>query len=144
RQITASAVGIVIAALFVAANAALMASYSARLTAASLGVVAAAVALSMAIGLARVRLGRRIEALDGRVGSLSFEFLTGIAKLRAAAAEARAFANWSRLYRERRALSRSSAYLANFETVVMSFLSPAATVLVLFLAWQVSQAPPGT
>jgi ATP-binding cassette subfamily C protein len=79
--------GIVIAALFVAANAALMASYSARLTAASLGVVAAAVALSLAIGLARVRLGRRIEALDGRVGSLSFEFLTGIAKLRAAAAE---------------------------------------------------------
>ena len=143
RQITASAVGIVIAALFVAANAALMASYSARLTAASLGVVAAAVALSLAIGLARVRLGRRIEALDGRVGSLSFEFLTGIAKLRAAAAEGRAFANWSRLYRERRALTYSSASLANFETVVMSFLQPAATVLVLFLAWQLSQSSAG-
>jgi ATP-binding cassette subfamily C protein len=143
RQITASAVGIVIAALFVAANAALMASYSARLTAASLGVVAAAVALSLAIGLARVRLGRRIEALDGRVGSLSFEFLTGIAKLRAAAAEGRAFANWSRLYRERRALNYSSASLANFEAVVMTFLQPAATVLVLFLAWQLSQIATG-
>jgi NHLM bacteriocin system ABC transporter ATP-binding protein len=144
REITSSVVGIVIAALFVAANAALMAGYSASLTAASLGVVAATVSLSIAIGLARVRLGRRIEALDGRIGSLSFEYLTGIAKLRAGAAEARAFANWSGLYRERRGLVRSSAGLANFETVVMSFLQPAATVLVLFLAWQLSQSPAGT
>lgn len=143
RAITASLVALFVTALFVAANVALMASYSAALTGVSLAVVAATIALSVAIGLARVKLGRRIEALDGRLGSLSFEYLSGIAKLRAGAAESRAFANWSRAFVERRDLNRSSAYLANFETVVMSFLQPAATVLVLLVAWRLAQSPRG-
>src|SRR5207244_4261751 len=45
--------------------------------------------------------------------------------------------------RLRRALNRAGALLANLETVVMSFLQPAATVLVLFLAWRLSQAAAG-
>jgi ATP-binding cassette subfamily C protein len=143
RTVTSSIVGLAIAALFVAANVALMASYSVGLTAVSLAVVAATIALSIVVGLARVRLGRRIEALDGRIGGLSFEYLSGIAKLRAAAAEGRAFANWSAAYRERRGVNRASAMLANFEAVVMTFLQPAATVLVLFLAWRMMQSPMG-
>ncbi len=143
RAITNAVIAMVIAGIFVAANVALMAFYSPALTGVSLLVVAAALALSVAIGLARVKLGRRIEALDGRIGSLSFEYLSGIAKLRASAAEGRAFANWTRDYRERRKLNRASALLANFETVVMTFLQPAATVLVLFLAWQLAQSPAG-
>ena len=141
RSLTAAFVSILIAGLFVAANVVLMASYSPGLTAAALGVVAAAIALSIAIGLARVQLGRTIEALDGRIGSLSFEYLSGIAKLRAGAAEGRAFANWTKDYRERRVINRKSALLANFEAVVMSFLQPAATILVLLLAWRLMAEP---
>jgi len=141
RSITAAMVSILVASLFVAANVALMAMYSAALTAAALGVVAAAIAISIAIGLARVKLGRRIEALDGRIGSLSFEYLSGIAKLRAGAAEGRAFANWTKDYRDRRALNRQSALLANFEAVVLTFLQPAATVLVLLIAWHSMKDP---
>ena len=144
RAITAAAAGTIVAALFVAANFALMLAYSVSLTLVSLGVVAAAVALSIGIGLARLKLGRRIEALDGRLNGLSFEFLSGIAKLRAAAAEGRAFGNWSALYSQRRRLNRASADLSNFETVVMAFLQPAATVLVLFLAWRLAMSPEGT
>jgi ATP-binding cassette subfamily C protein len=143
RAIVASLTSILITALFVAANVALMASYSPALTGASLAVVAAVIALSVAIGLARLKLGRRIEALDGRLGGFAFEYVSGIAKLRAAAAEPRAFANWAGVYRERRGLNRRSAYLANFETVVMSLLQPAATVLVLLLAWRFLQSGTG-
>jgi ATP-binding cassette subfamily C protein len=143
RTMTASIVGVVIASLFVVANLALMLWYSAALAAVSMAVVAAAVALSIAIGLVRVRLGRRIEALDGRIGALSFEYLSGIAKLRASAAEPRAYANWSRLYGDRQRVSTTSATWANFETVVLSFLQPAATVLVLFLAWRLATSSEG-
>jgi ATP-binding cassette subfamily C protein len=143
RAITGAVVAIFVSTLFVAANVALMAAYSAALTSVALAVVGATVALSVAIGLARVKLGRRIEALDGRISALSFEYLSGIAKLRAGAAEARAFERWAAAYRERRVFNRSSAYLANFETVVMSFLQPAATVLVLLVAWQLAQSPRG-
>jgi hypothetical protein len=58
-------VSIVIASLFVAANVVLMASYSPGLTAAALGVVAAAIALSIAIGLARVRSAGRSKRSTG-------------------------------------------------------------------------------
>ncbi len=143
RAITGAFVSILVASLFVASNVVLMATYSAALTGVALAVVAAALALSVAIGLARVTLGRRIEALDGRIGSLSFEYLSGIAKLRAGAAEGRAFANWTRDYGERRKLNRKSALLANFESVVLTFLQPAATVLVLLLAWRLAQNPGG-
>ncbi|MGE5615995.1 MAG: ABC transporter transmembrane domain-containing protein, partial [Bacillota bacterium] len=90
RTMTASIVSSVIAALFVIANLGLMLAYSPALTGVSLAVIAAAVALSVGIGYVRVGLGRRIEALDGRIGALSFEYLSGIAKLRAGAAEPRA------------------------------------------------------
>jgi ATP-binding cassette subfamily C protein len=143
RAITAAAAGLIVAGLFVAANLALMLAYSVPLALVSLAVVAAAVALSVGIGLARLKLGRRIEALDGRLGGLSFELLAGIAKLRAAAAEGRAFARWSALYVERRRLNRASVDLSNFETVVMAFLHPAATALVLFLAWKMATSAEG-
>jgi NHLM bacteriocin system ABC transporter ATP-binding protein len=141
RSITAAFVSILIAGLFVSANLGLMWKISASLTAAALTVVAATIALSVGVGLARVRLGRRIEALDGRIGSLSFEYLSGIAKLRAGAAEARAFGNWTRDYRERREVNRKSAMLANFESVVLGFLQPAAIVLVLLVTWQLLTKP---
>ncbi len=44
------------------------------------------------IGAARIRIGRRIEAADGKLSGMSFEYFTGIAKLRASAAESRVYA----------------------------------------------------
>ncbi len=139
--VSAAFVSAIVAGLFVAANLALMIAYSGALTVAALAIVAATAALSTAIGIVRLRLGRRIEALDGRIGALSFEYLSGIAKLRAAAAEPRAFANWIGAYDRRQGLRLRSARAANFETVVMGFLQPAATLAVLLLAWRIMASP---
>ena len=66
---------------------------------------------------------------------MSFEYFAGIAKLRAAAAESRAFANWLARYREFRGLSQRSAALANLESVLLGILQPAAAILILYLPW---------
>ena len=76
---------------FLVANAALMVHYSAALRAGALAVVALAIAASAALGLARMRIGARIEALDGRLAAFTYELFAGISKLRASAAEDRAF-----------------------------------------------------
>jgi len=141
RTVTGASIGAFVAGIFLSANLALMFAYSAPLTLAAMGVVAVTAILSAALGVARLSLGRRIEAADGGLSAMSFEYFAGIAKLRAAAAESRAFANWLSRYRDFRELNRRSARLANLETVLLSILQPAAATLILYLAWRLAEAP---
>lgn len=141
RSVTGAAIGALVTAAFLSANLALMLAYSPGLTSAALGVVGVAAACSIALGIGRVRIGRRIEAADGKLSSLAYETFAGIAKLRAAAAESRAFGQWHRRYREFRDLNLSSARLTNLETAMLALLQPAAVTLVLWLAWKLASAP---
>ena len=138
RTLTASALSACVTTAFLVANAALMVAYSPTLSAGSLAVVAVAVALSAALGMARMRIGARIEALDGRLAAFTYELFAGIAKLRACAAETRAFERWRGRYGEFRAADMQGARIANRETVWMSLVPPLATALALFLAWRIS------
>jgi len=141
RTVTGASIGAFVTAIFLSANLALMVAYSARLAAAALGVIAVAALLSVALGAARVRVGRAIEGADGKLSAMAFEYFAGIAKLRAAAAESRAFGNWARRRAEFGDLNRRSAGLTNLETVMLSVLQPAAVTLVLWLAWRLAGEP---
>jgi ATP-binding cassette subfamily C protein len=103
--------------------------------------VALVVAVCARLGRARLRLGPRIEALDGRLGALTFELFAGIAKLRASAAEARAFERWYARYDEFRRADTAAARISNRESVLLSLLQPLATALVLALAWRLAGGP---
>jgi ATP-binding cassette subfamily C protein len=138
RAITGSTINTFVASLFLVANVGLMLHYSPALTFASLGIVALVICVSTLFGMARFRLGPRIEALDGQLGSLTYEIFAGISKLRASAAETRAFGRWYARYDEYRNITRASARLENWETVALSLLQPLATILVLWLAWRVT------
>ncbi|MEO7741634.1 MAG: ATP-binding cassette domain-containing protein [Usitatibacter sp.] len=140
RTLTGATLSSFITSLFLIANLGLMLSYSVPLTLAAAAIVLLVVAVSVTLGILRLRIGPRIEALDGRLGAMTFEIFAGIAKLRAAAAEPRMFAQWYARYDEFRDLNRSSAKLSNHETVALSVLQPAATILVLALAWQLPRS----
>jgi ATP-binding cassette subfamily C protein len=141
RTLTGAALSAVVTGAFVVANAALMVAYSPVLSAGSLAIVALAIALAAALGMARMRIGARIEALDGRLGAFTYELFAGVAKVRAAAAEDRAFERWHARYAELRAADLDGARIANRETVWMSLAPPLATALALFLAWRISGGP---
>lgn len=138
RSITGSTIATFVTSLFLLANIVLMLAYSPTLTLAASGIVLLVIAISTLIGLARLKLGPRIEALDGSLNALTYELFAGIAKLRAGAAEPRAFQRWYAKYDEFRNAAGDSAKLANWETVALSLLQPAATILVLYLAWRLS------
>ena len=138
RTITGSTIGTFITSLFLVSNVALMIAYSPSLTLATSGIVVLVIGLSTLIGLARLRVGPRIEAMDGKLSALQFEIFAGIAKLRAGAAESRAFEQWYAKYHHFRNLNGVSARLTNWESVALSLLQPAATILVLFLAWRLA------
>jgi ATP-binding cassette subfamily C protein len=139
RSITGSTIGSFVTSLFLLANLALMLGYSVPLTLAAMGIVLLVIAVSVTLGLLRLKVGPRIEALDSRVGAMTFEIFSGIAKLRAAAAEPRVFTQWYARYDAFRDANQESARLSNHETVALSLLQPAATILVLALAWQLAR-----
>ncbi|HYC37947.1 MAG TPA: ATP-binding cassette domain-containing protein [Usitatibacter sp.] len=141
RSVTGSALASFLTSVFVLANLALMLAYSVPLTLAAMAIVLLVIAASTTFGLLRLKVGPRIEALDGRLGAMTFEIFAGIAKLRAAAAEARVFRAWYERYDAFREANRASAKLSNHETVVLSVLQPAATILVLALAWKLASSP---
>ena len=138
RTITGSTIGTFITSLFLFSNVALMIVYSPSLTLAASGIVVVVIAVSTLIGLARLRVGPQIEAMDGKLSAMQFEIFAGIAKLRASAAEPRAFREWYAKYHHFRDLNRVSARLSNWESVALNILQPAATILVLFLAWRLA------
>jgi NHLM bacteriocin system ABC transporter ATP-binding protein len=138
RTLTGSTIGAFVTSLFLFSNVALMLVYSPALTLAASGIVALVIAVSALVGFARLRVGPRIEAMDGKLSALQFELFAGIAKLRAAAAEPRAFRAWYAKYDEFRNLNGVSARLSNLEAVALNLLQPAATVLVLWLAWRLA------
>ena len=141
RTITGSTISSFVTSLFLLANLGLMLAYSVPLTLAAGALAAVVVAISTTLGLLRLRVGPRVEALDGKLGAMTFELFAGIAKLRAAAAEARIFREWMRKYEAFRDATREAAVLSNREAVALSLLYPTATLVVLALAWK--QLPHG-
>ena len=141
RTLTGAALCAIVTGAFLVGNAALMIAYSPALSAGSLAVVSVAIAVAAALGMARMRVGARIEALDGRLAAFTYELFAGVAKIRASAAEERAFERWQGRYAEFRTADIEGARIANRETVWMSLAPPLATACALFLAWRISGGP---
>jgi ATP-binding cassette subfamily C protein len=142
RTLTASTIGSFVTSLFLFSNLGLMVMYSPSLTLAASSIAVLVVGVSVLLGLARLRVGPRVEAMDGKLSAMQFELFSGIAKLRACAAEGRMLERWYSRYDEFRKLIGVSARLANWESVALNLLEPAATLLVLWLAWRLAATTP--
>jgi ATP-binding cassette subfamily C protein len=142
RTLTASTIGTFVTSLFLLSNLGLMLMYSPSLTLAASSIGVIVVGVSVLLGLARLRVGPRVEAMDGKLSAMQFELFSGIAKLRACAAEHRVLERWYERYDEFRQLNGVSARLANWESVALNLLQPAATLLVLWFAWRLSATKP--
>jgi NHLM bacteriocin system ABC transporter ATP-binding protein len=107
-----------------------------------LALVAALLALAALLPSAllnglRLRYERRLFGIEGQLAGRVFQFLNGIAKLRVAGAEARAFANWAGDFAEKKRLAYGSQRLVNrltvFEAAYPVFASLVFFVFIGFL-----------
>jgi ATP-binding cassette subfamily C protein len=142
QTLAATAIASIVAGLFLLANLGLIFWYSVPLATVAMIPMAIAIAIPVVLGIARLRLARKIGVIDLKLNALSFEYFNGIAKLRAAAAEPRAFGNWMSKYRELRVLNLKSAQLANHETLAMSLLQPSVAIAIYGLAWHLMSEQP--
>ncbi len=88
--------------------------------------------LTVAVARLQLRHLRELHRLDGKLSSLVYGLLSGIAKLRVAGAEKRAFAMWAERFSEHRRQSVIMRKLSNLQSV-LAIVYGSAT-LVLFFA----------
>jgi NHLM bacteriocin system ABC transporter ATP-binding protein len=80
------------------------------------GLVAALAGVTAALTWLQLRHQRALLELQGRIASLLFGLIHGIAKLRVAGAEARAFARWAERFAEQRRRTLAAQRAANVQT----------------------------
>ncbi len=89
-----------------------------------------------------LRYAREMKAVEGRLSGLVLELLSGVAKLRVAGAEVRAFARWSREFRKQQELGYQFSRFDNNVEVFNSILSIGST-LALYWVYIILADEPG-
>jgi NHLM bacteriocin system ABC transporter ATP-binding protein len=134
RQILSGAMmGSLLSGVFSSLSFALLCYYSLRLTLVACGLVAINLAATALVSVVSLRLERPVYAIAGRLSGQVLQFITGIAKLRVAGAEAHAFEVWARDFGRFKSLDLRVQRLGNLFAVFQDVF-PLATSMVLFAA----------
>ena len=134
REVLAgAAVTTVLTGVFSASNLVVLFYFSPRLALVALAVVAATLTFELGLAIASVRIQRRTQDAGGRIAGLLFDMINGIAKLRVAGAEERAFAVWAARFRDHRELAFRAGVVQSV-TAVFNGVLPTLAALALFSA----------
>jgi NHLM bacteriocin system ABC transporter ATP-binding protein len=109
-----------------------------RLALVALGLSLLTVIITLGIGVAQLPYQRKLTEKQGQNVALVLQFLNGIAKLRIAGAEIRAFERWAREFANQRKLSFQVRKIGNL-IIIFNAVWPILTLLVLyggFDAWR--------
>lgn len=133
--------------VFALLNLGLMFVYSWQLALVACIIALMAIAVTIISSMLIVRKNRLLEELEGSILGLSVQLINGVAKLRVAAAEERAFAYWGRRYSQQKKLSTSSQRIDDSVTVFNEALPTVSSILFFWFAIlfiQQSQATGGS
>jgi ATP-binding cassette subfamily C protein len=110
----------ILAAVFSLFSFGLLFYYSFRLALVALGLVAVLMAVTATLVYLQLRHQRELLYLQGKLASLLFGLIGGIAKLRVGGAEQRAFSLWAHRFAEQRQRSIAAQRVANFQAAFNS------------------------
>ena len=119
--------------LFSLSNLALLFHYGEALAWWATLLLCAAAGATVLAGYGQLRLQRQIVPLRARTSGLVLQLLAGISKLRVAAAEGHAFAQWARLFSRQRRLQFRSRTVGNWLRL-FNAVFPTLSVLVIMAA----------
>ncbi len=120
--------------LFALLNGVLMFVYSWQLALVGVGIALLASAVTAVCGWLLVRYSRRLQELDGEINGLTVQLINGVAKLRVARAEERAFAAWAEQYSQRTKLTATLQQIQDSVSVLNEILSLLTSALLFGLA----------
>jgi NHLM bacteriocin system ABC transporter ATP-binding protein len=112
------------------ANLVLVFFYNVPLALVATGLVTAGAAVCAIAGLVEVRWQRQLYTVEQRLSSVVFQLLTGLPKLRVAAAEDRAFRVWAAEFTRSRTLATSARRIQNVITTFNAGFPLLCTVVI--------------
>lgn len=145
EAVTGAAANSLLSAVFSLITFALLFTYSVPLAFAGLALVLAAVLVTFSCGLLQLKYQRQIASITGPLSGLTLNIVHGIAKLRIAGAEPRAFFAWSRQYSRRAASELAGRRIKSRLAAFNAFWIPFCTALIFYfyVALQRKAALPG-
>lgn len=114
-------------------NLVLVFFYSIALAFVALGLVLIGLVICVLAGRRQIRTQRQIFALDRKLSSRVFQLLTGLSKLRVAAAESRAFAVWATEFGQSRSLTLRARRTQNLVTTFNAGFILLSTLVIFAL-----------
>ena len=134
RMVGGHNLSLLIGSSFALASLGIMLIYDAALTAFAVVYALVAGGVLLLQGRRRMRLDAIVLARKGMVTGLLMQILGGIAKLRVAAAEQRAFARWLDAFTEQRAADGKSGIVGAWDVVISTSLPIFGSLCVLAIA----------
>jgi NHLM bacteriocin system ABC transporter ATP-binding protein len=133
QLVTGATISSLLSGVFSVFSLAVIFFYSVQLGLIAALMAAVIIGINLAGGYLQLRYQRRETEMVGKVSSLVLQLLTGIAKLRVAGAEMRAFAVWAGQYSIQKAYTVKAQSAAN-ALLVFNSASTVLTSLVVFAA----------
>jgi NHLM bacteriocin system ABC transporter ATP-binding protein len=134
RMLAGHNLNVVVGSTFSLASLGIMLIYDAALTAFAVGYAVVAATILFLQGRRKMHLDSVVLANKGAVTGMLMEILGGIAKLRVAAAEQRAFALWSNGFARQRAADARSGVVGAWQVIASTSLPILGTLGVLAIA----------
>ncbi|MCH7602900.1 MAG: NHLP bacteriocin export ABC transporter permease/ATPase subunit [Planctomycetes bacterium] len=121
----------IVTSLFSVFSIGLLFYYSPFIALVALGLVAVVLIVVITSGVMQLRYKRQLETSHGAIQSMLLQLVNGIAKIRVAAAEDRAFAQWAGKFAHHTRLRLQSRIIDNRLDVFIAFF-PVVTSIVIF------------
>lgn len=129
--VSGTAINSLLSAVFSVSSLALILYYEWRLALVAIALVIIQFFVMVGVNLRMLAWKRRALETEGRLHALALQLIQGIAKIKVAGAEARAFARWSPLFIERRALGlRQSGLSSGFSAFGTAFGIASAALMI--------------
>lgn len=121
---------------FALLNLGLLFYYSPTMALVALLVAAVTVVFTTASGVLILRQFRPLLELDGQIFGLMVQLINGVAKLRVAGAQERAFAAWAKKYTQQMQLTRHTQFLADNLGVFNTVMPTLTSVVLFWFSWK--------
>lgn len=123
-----------LSAVFSLLNLVLMFVYSLQLALVGMGLALISVIITVISSSILIKKNRQMEEVEGEINGLTVELINGVSKLRVAAAEGRAFADWAKKYSRRIKVKAGVQRVDDSVTVFNEALPLLSSVLLYWFA----------
>lgn len=134
QSLSGQVLGSALSAVFALLNLGLMLQYSPPLAAVAVGITALSVSITAALSVVRIRRAQPLRDLEGTLQGTVIQLINGVAKLRTAGAEGRAFAHWATYFQRRTGLRKQLQDLDNLMTLINQALPLLSSMAIFYVA----------